>query len=126
MPLDVSFIKSYISVGLEQQNSVTFDDVQTMVFSFARIHSKLVEEPQVDELPDLNLLNPFETQESAKIDEVSFQIDFVWKFHKNTLPTLPQIAMVVLSIPHINAGEEIVFSIISKKIKTKFWLKLNL
>ena len=77
MPLDVSFIKSYISVDLKQQNSVTFDDVQTMVFSFARIHSKLVEEPQVDELPDLNLLNPFETQESAKIDEVSFQIDFV-------------------------------------------------
>ena len=73
MPLDVSFIKSYISVGLEQQNSVTFDDVQTMVFSFARIHSRLVEEPQVDELPDLNLLDPFRNRKVLKLTKCLFK-----------------------------------------------------
>ena len=45
LPLDDPFIKSCIFVDFERRNSVTFDDVQTVISSFTRIHSKLVEEP---------------------------------------------------------------------------------
>ena len=45
LPLDDSFIKSCIFVDFERRNSLAFDDVQTVISSFTRIHSKLVEEP---------------------------------------------------------------------------------
>ena len=66
-----------------------------------------------------------ETWENAKVGDGSFRMDVVWGFLKTILPIFSEIAMSVLVIPHSNAGEERVFSIIRKN-KTEFRSRLSL
>ena len=66
-----------------------------------------------------------ETWENAKVGDGSFRMDVIWGFLKTILPKFFEIAMSVLVIPHSNAGEERVFSIIRKN-KTEFRSRLSL
>ena len=47
------------------------------------------------------------------------RMDIIWSHLKTTLPKLANIALFLLTIPHSNAGEEQIFSMIGKN-KTKF------
>ena len=47
-------------------------------------------------------------------DEKSYLMDVIWGYLRVKLPLLSEIALCVLVIPHSNAGEKIIFSIIRK------------
>ena len=123
------FIKSCIFVYFDYTYYV-----QTIIFSFTRIHSKLVEESALlntveEEFMDHQSLTKEEispeTWENAKVGDGSFRMDVVWGFLKTILPIFSEIAMSVLVIPHNNAGEEKVFSVIGKN-KTEFRSRVSL
>ena len=58
--------------------------------------------------------------------EVTYhRIDMIWGSLQEKLPNLSKVALAVLTIPHSNAGEERVFSMI-KKNKTDFRSNLDL
>ena len=48
-----------------------------------------------------------------------YQMDIIWSEIKKSLPKLANITLFLLTIPHSNAGEERIFSIVGKK-KIKF------
>ena len=58
--------------------------------------------------------------------EVTYhRIDMIWGSLQEKLPNLSKVALAVLTIPHSNAGEERVFSMIRKN-KTDFRSNLDL
>ena len=59
------------------------------------------------------------------IDDKEYRMDVIWGYLKAKLPLLSEIALSVLVIPHSNAGEERVFSMIRKN-KTEFRSRLQL
>ena len=56
---------------------------------------------------------------------VYHQMDIIWAYLRQPFPLLSKIALSVLTIPHSNAAEERVFSMI-KKNKTEFRANLDL
>ena len=53
-----------------------------------------------------------------------YRMDIIWSEIKKSLPKWANIALFLLTIPHSNAGEERIFSIIGKN-KTKFRSNLD-
>ena len=78
-------------------------------------------------LTDENI--PSQTSNGAKVDikpdKVFHRMDIIWGYLMERFPLLSSVALCVLTIPHSNATEERVFSMI-KKNKTTFCLSLNL
>ena len=53
-----------------------------------------------------------------------YRMDMIWDYLRASLPRLVDIALFLLTIPHSNAAEERIFSMITKN-KTKFRSSLN-
>ena len=74
---------------------------------------------------------PQHVWELAKVNEnvdegkVYYQMDTIWANLHTNLPTLANVVLRVLTIPHNNAAEERVFSMINKN-KTQFHSTLDL
>ena len=71
-----------------------------------------------------------ESKVVEKLDDDSTEVtyhrmDMIWGSLQEKLPNLSKVASAVLTIPHSNAGEERVFSMI-KKNKTDFRSKMDL
>ena len=63
--------------------------------------------------------------ESAKLGDGGYhRMDVIWGYLKPKIPLLADVALSVLVIPHSNAGEERVFSMIRKN-KTEFRSQLS-
>lgn len=111
---------------------------QLLPFSSSSDHSKLSEEFVDYQLLDDNVIpQPVWDQATVVVDEESgekkFRMDVLWHFistlrcgdGRDRFKRLSSIAKLVLVIPHSNAGEERVFSMV-KKNKTPFRPNLSL
>ena len=69
---------------------------------------------------------PLRTRKAAEIrGEKSYWMDIIWAYLLAKLPLLSKIALWVSVVPHNNAGEEKIFSMVRKN-KTNFRLRLQL
>ena len=134
LPLDGSFIKNSVFVDFEKRNDINFDSIQEVIQSFNVINNKLIEDPSLlntveEEFMDYQAQTkddiPSSIWEAVKLSENSYRMDVIWGYLKPRLPHLGEIAESVLVIPHSNASEERVFSIIRKN-KTEFRSRLDL
>ena len=116
-----------------------FDSIQRIVESFDTINQQLMERPK--------LLNTLEEEfmeyqamvkgdvpqyiwDEAFIKDTSqpdhYHMDMVWGYLQQRFPLLTEIALAILVVPHSNAADERVFSMIKKKTKQNFRSRLDL
>ena len=84
----------------------------------------------VHKLDELNKIKQY-VWESAKVNEnvdegtMYYRMEITWPNPRTNLPTLASVVLQLLTIPHSNAAEERVFSMINKN-KTQFRSTLDL
>lgn len=143
-PLKDDLLRHARSLNFEKRGEVSFDTVESFVHRFPYLHA-LRESYEMallqDEFISYQLLNnaeiPPEVWAEAKIgedEEAYYQIDTIWGHLCKILNVgsseprfkrLAQVAVSVLVIPHSNASEERVFSMVRKN-KTPFRPSLGL
>ena len=132
LPLDHPFYKSCALANSDDRDSVSSTDVENVISSFGRLHAKFIEDPSILNTIEEEISYQSFTREQissdilkkAEVSDGSYRMNVVWGFLRTALPNLSQIAMVLV-IPHSNAGEERIFSIVRKN-KTKFRSRLEL
>ena len=138
LPLDNPFLKNCQFVDFKTRSQVTFDNVSEMICQIKTLHGHYITDPvQLDLLEEEFL----QYQSLAQSDVPSYiwvkvavcdsntvvfhRMDIVWAYLREPFPLLSKIALSILTIPHSNAAEERVFSMI-KKNKTAYWANLDL
>ena len=137
LPFDNVFIKHCIFVDFKRRVEVSFADVEQTINCFKRIHEMLISDPSLLDLVEEELMDyqamsdndiPQMIWDTALVGDIRdnlHRMDVIWGYLKEKLPRLTEIALSVLVIPHSNAGEERVFSMIRKN-KTEFRSRLQL
>ena len=143
-PLNDEILKHARFVNFERRDQISFDSVQFFVHRFPHLHS-LTSPGEVEMLQEEFLSYqlqsdadiPDEVWEEAKVNEnedVYYRADVLWSHlckiqiigsSQLKFLRLAQVAKVVLVIPHSNASEERVFSMVHKN-KTPFHPSLGL
>ena len=129
-PLDNVFYKNCTFVDFEKRQSINFEQIVSIIGCFPILNAKFHNNPcQLDacleELIFLGLTDKISSHawNDAKVDvkpgKVFHCMDIIWDYLTERFSLLSSVALCVLTIPHSNANEEHVFSII-KKNKTIF------
>ena len=134
LPLDDQFLKHCVFVDFEKRSKVTFENIQEVINSFSRINATIINDPAILDTVEEEFLDyqamaesdiPNDIWEAALKSDGEHRMDIIWGHLEPKLPSLGAIALSVLVVPHSNAGEERVFSMI-KKNKTDFRANLQL
>ena len=140
LPLDNDLLKSYRFIDFSRRSEFSFDDVQSVVSTFPQLNQDISNTVyKLDELEEEFLTYqemsgneiPQHVWELAKVNEnvderkVYYRMDIIWASLGTNLPTIENLVLQVLTIPHSNAAEERVFSMINKN-KTQFRSTLDL
>ena len=119
---------------------MSFDDVQSAVSVFPQLNQDILNNVhKLDELEEEFLTYqamfgneiPQHVWELAKVNEnvderkLYYRMDIIWENLRTNLPTLANVVLQVLTIPHSNGAEERAFSMIIKN-KTQFRSTLDL
>ena len=119
---------------------MSFDDVQSAVSVFPQLNQDILNNVhELDELEEEFLTYqamfgneiPQHVWELAKVNEnvderkLYYRMDIIWENLRTNLPTLANVVLQVLTIPHSNGAEERAFSMIIKN-KTQFRSTLDL
>ena len=134
LPLHDNLLKSCTFVDFGKRLEVDFSHVEQTIASFSRISNVISKNPSLinyveDEFMDYQAMTdddlPQNIWESAKLGDGGYhRMDAIWGYLKPQIPLLADVALSVLVIPHSNAGEEMVFSMIRKN-KTEFLSQLS-
>lgn len=146
LPLNDNLLKHARFVDFFEKSSVQFSDVEFFLLRYrnilSHIHPVTEIEQLYDEFVDYKILKqdsiPEDVWESAKVqdeEQVSryiYRMDVIWAYLSQMklangelrYKRLSEVAKLVLIIPHSNAGEERVFSMIRKN-KTAFRPSMN-
>ena len=116
----------------------TFDDVQEIISLFPTIYKDLyTEQSELDLVKEEFLLHqglgeeeiPQSVWYDSRVydkEQVKYhRMDILWAYLRKPLPTLSDIALSILTIPHSNVAEERCFSLIRKN-NTEFRANLQL
>ena len=138
LPLDDPLYKHSRFIQFEKRAESNFDDFCKLLEIFPKRFSTYINDPvKLNALEEEFLL--YQSMVSAEIsddiweeskvrvtDEKSYhRMDIIWGSQRDTLPNLSSIALFLLTIPHSNAAEERIFSMIGKN-NTKFRSSLEL
>ena len=137
LPLDDPVYKSSRFIEFSNRSKISFDELTELLTSFPRRFENYIKDPhQLDALEE-----EYQQYKTMSNDDISKEIweeslvkvseghtyhrmDIIWGEIRKSLPKLADIALFLLTIPHSNAGEERIFSIIGKN-KTKFRASLS-
>ena len=133
IPLDNDLLRSCTFIDFVRRSEFSFDDVQSVVSEFPQLNQDILNNVhKLDELEEFLAYQamsgnkiPQHVWELAKVNEnvdegkMYYRIDIIWANLRNNLPTLANVVLQVLTIPHSNAAEELVFSMINTN-KTQF------
>ena len=137
LPLDEPLYKGSRFIEFSNRSKFSFEDLTGLLQSFPKRFEKYLNDPQcLDALEEEYLL--YEAMVDSEIPENVWEeslvkvtesrtyhrMDMVWSHLKTSLPKLSEIALFLLTIPHSNAGEERIFSMVGKN-KTKFRSNLD-
>ncbi len=144
LPLDNPLLKNCVFIDFNKRNKCSMDNVEGVLTALEHIHSDIVNDPRaVDVLEEEFLVYQTmsegdipdhiwkESTVTEKLDVESgetityHRMDMIWGHLRNKLPNLSKVALSCLTIPHSNAAEERVFSLIRKN-KTDFRANLDL
>ena len=138
LPLNSSFLKACQIVDFENRLKHPFDVVTELIGLFPNLYSKFEDVKLLDKLEEEFLVYqglsksdiPSHVWDNAAVRESKesityFRMDVVWAYLRKPLPLLSGIMLPILTIPHSNAAEERVFSMI-KKNKTEFRANLEM
>ena len=143
LPLDNTLLKNCVFVDFEQRNVCSMENVEGVLTALWHIHTDLINNSRaMDTLEEEFLV--YQTmartdipshiwEESAVIEKdvdggealTYHRMDMIWGYLRDKLPNLSKVALSVLTIPHSNAAEERVFSLVRKN-KTDFRANLDL
>ena len=127
-------------MDFSRRSEFSFDDVQSAVSAFPQHNQDILNNVhKLDELEEEFLAYqsmsgneiPQPVWELAKVNEsvdegkVCYRMDIIWANLRTNLPTLANVVLQVLTIPHSNVAKERVFSMINKN-KTQFRSTLDL
>ena len=142
--LDDDLLKYCVFVDVRKRADTPFSYVEKTLPYFSHIHQTVKDNPALLEdvhdeyvefqaMPDSDI--PEAVWKSAAIGSSDsefdkkrkrdLRMDVIWGHLRGRFPNLSDIALTVLTVPHSNASEERVFSII-KKNKTEFRSRLEL
>ena len=137
LPLDDPLYKCSRFIEFSNRSKVSFDELTELLTSFLQRFDNYIKDPhQLDDLEEeyqqyeMMCDNdiPKEICEDSLVKVLEgrsyYRMDIIWSEIKKSLPKLANIALFLLTIPHSNAGEERIFSIIGKN-KTKFRSNLD-
>ena len=137
LPLDDPLYKCSRFIKFSNQSKVSFDELTELLTPFPRCFDNYIKDPhQFDDLEEE--YQQYETMYDNDIPKEIWEeslvkvlegrsyywMNIIWSAIKKSLPKLANIALFLLTIPHSNAGEERIFSIIGKN-KTKFRSNLD-
>ena len=136
-------LKNCVFIDFSLRNECSMDNVEEVLSSLEHIHREVINNPRaMDTLEEeffvyqamgeadipTHICKESNVVEKLGDDgtEVTYhRIDMIWGSLQEKLPNLSKVALAVLTIPHSNAGEERVFSMIRKN-KTDFRSNLDL
>ena len=137
LPLDDMLYKCSRFIEFSNRSKISFDELTELLTSFPRRFDNYIKDPhQLDDLEeeyqqyetmsDKDIPKEIWEESLVKVSEGRsyYRMDIIWSEIKKSLPKLANIALFLLTIPHSNAGEERIFSIIGKN-KTKFRSNLD-
>ena len=144
LPLNNTLLKHCVFVDFMQRNACSMDNVEQILSALNHIHKDMVNDPRAMDILEEEFLvyqTMSETDIPAHIWEESavtekqdldsdevltyHRMDMIWGYLRDKLPNLSKVALSVLTVPHSNAAEELVFSLIRKN-KTDFRSNLDL
>ena len=135
LKLDHPFVKNCQFADFNKRNEMSFSNIEQIIPFFSNVSSKIEKFPELHNETEKQFLEyqamtendiSSSTWKAAEIrDEKSYVMEAIWGYMRAKLPLLSKIALCVLVVPHSNAGEERIFSIIRKN-KTDFRSRLQL
>ena len=139
--LEDSLLQNCKFVDYDLRSTSSFDSVQRTVESFDTIRRQLIERPELLDMLEEEFMEYQamvkgdvlqHSWDEAFVNDTSqsnhYRIDMVWGYLRQRFPLLSEIALAILVVPHSNAADERVFSMIRKN-KTELgqgWTYLNL
>ena len=133
-----SLLQNCKFVDFDLRSTSSFDSVQRIVESFDTINRQLLERPELLDTLEEELMEyqaivkgdvPQHIWDEAFVKDTSrsdhYRMDMVWGYLRQRFPLLSEIALAILVVPHSNAADERVFSMIRKN-KTEFRSRLDL
>ena len=147
LPLNDEIINNTDFIDFNFRASCNFDQVETIVASFPRILKEFQDRRKLDSLEEefcnyqqiskeeipqhvwdeacVQVIERSSDDGQETVQEQKYhRMDIIWGFLRNVFPLLSKVALAVLTIPHSNAAEERVFSMIRKN-KTEFRPRLD-
>ena len=127
--LDNNLLKSCRFIGFSRRSEFSFDDVQSVVSAFPQLNEDILNNVhKLDWLEEEVLAYqaissneiPQQVWELTKVNrnvdegKVYYRTGIIWANLRTNLPTLANVVLQVLTIPHSNAAEERVFSMINE------------
>ena len=138
LPLNDPFLKHCQFINFDERIKHSFVDVTEIIKLMPHLHGKfqfdvslldqLEEEVLAYQGMEKNEIPQYVWDQAAVYEKetiVYHRMDIIWAYLRQPFPLLSKIALSVLTIPHSNAAEERVFSMI-KKNKTEFRANLSL
>ena len=142
--LDDELLKHCVFVDVRNRVNTPFSYVEKTLPFFKHIHQTTVDDPAVLErvhdeyiefqaMPDTGIPPNIWKNAELVTSETEFdqrrkreiRMDVIWGYLRHRFPDLAAIALTVLIVPHSNAAEESVFSVIRKN-KNEFRARLKL
>jgi hypothetical protein len=142
LPLDEVILKHSRFLDFDRRLEFSIDDVNEVVSCMPLIHRNIIGNVRLqDDVEEEFLIYQGMTKEEVRQsvwddslvyekdedeEKISYhRMDIIWAYLCQRLQTLSNIALSVLTIPHSNATEERIFSMITKN-KTQFRASLDL
>ena len=138
LPPEDSLLQNCKFFDFDLRSTSLFDSVQRTVESFDTINRQLIERPELLDTLEEKFMEyqtilkgdiPQHIQDEAFVKDTSqsdhYRMDMVWGYLRQRSPLRTEIALAILVVPHSNAANERVFSMIRKN-KTKFRSRLDL
>jgi hypothetical protein len=126
-PLKEPLLKHTSWINFDNRHNVSFNSVDFFLSTYPTILGSINKDKLYEQFIAYQMLNekdiPSYIKESARFDEQPKKIDIFWGYLKDILvpgtntyqyDLLFQVAELVMTIPHSNAVEERIFSLISK------------
>ena len=141
LPLENTLLKNCVFVDFEQRHACSMDNVEVLS-SLEHIHLDMINNSRVMDILEEEFL-VYQTmsktdipkhvwKESAVVANTDggeiltyHRMNMIWRHLREKLPNLSKVALSLLTIPHSNAAEEQVFSLVRKN-KTDFRANLDL
>ncbi|CAB4014767.1 ATP-dependent DNA helicase [Paramuricea clavata] len=144
LPLNNTLLKNCVFVDFKKRNQCSMDNVEEVLSALEHIHSDLIHDPRAMDILEEEFL-VYQAMAETDIPEhiwkesvvtektnvdggetlTYHRMDMIWGYLRDKLPNLSKVTLSVLTIPHSNAAEERVFSMIRKN-KTDFRSNLDL